>query len=194
MAAPKRTKAQYERDLTEVAHLYCAGRRQVEIAAKLAVSQQVSYDVQRLLREWRAGHRADIDRYVGETLERINRLEVEYWDAWRRSREPGRRTVEERRRSPPRVADAAPYQVNRVTVEEVRRCDATGPSSRACSGASASAAGSSASADRASDDANDDVCHNPNTVVQVVVEYAKRGYGKDVAHGSGNARQPHLSL
>ncbi len=119
MAAPKRTKVERERDLTEVAHLYCAGRRQVEIAAKLGVSQQqISYDVQRLLREWRAGHRADIDRYVGETLERINRLEVEYWEAWRRSREPGRRTVEERRRSPPRVAGAAPYQVSRVTVEE----------------------------------------------------------------------------
>ncbi len=119
MAAPKRTKVQRERDLMEVAHLYCAGRRQTEIAAKLGVSQQqVSYDVQRLLREWRAGHRADIDRYVGETLERINRLEAEYWDAWRRSREPGRRTVEERRRSLPRAASAAPNQVSRVAVEE----------------------------------------------------------------------------
>ncbi len=123
MAAPKRTKAQRERDLMEVAHLYCAGRRQTEIAAKLGVSQQqVSYDVQRLLRDWRAGHRADIDCYVGETLERINQLEAEYWEAWRRSRAPGRRTVEERRRSLPRVAGATPYQVSRVTVEEGGGC------------------------------------------------------------------------
>lgn len=165
-----------------------------EIAAKLGVSQQqVSYDVHRLLREGSAGHRADIDCYIGEMLQRINWLEAEHWTHG--GAPASRSSVSSRSADGPCRASPVLRRI-RSTASRSKKAEGavTRPFSRVCSGASASAAGSSGSVDRASDVANDDVCHNPDAAVHVAAEYAKRGYGKDVAHGSRNARQPHLSL
>jgi predicted transcriptional regulator len=86
MAAPKRKKTQREFDLTRVAEMYLTGKRQVDIAVELGVTQQqVSYDLQELHTRWRESSLIDIGEAKNRELERIDILEQEYWAAWVRS-------------------------------------------------------------------------------------------------------------
>lgn len=118
MAAPKRSEAERERDLARIAELYCDGRRQADIAAHLGVTQQqVSYDLKVLRRRWQERSAESVDRWIGETLARINALELEYWDAWRRSQRVRTRVVEESNRAPTAGTGAAPVR-RRVVIEE----------------------------------------------------------------------------
>ena len=112
MAAPTRTKAQREADLAEISRLYCSGHRQVDIAAVLGIAQQqVSYDLKRIFADWRKARDADITRHLNEELAKINTLELEYWEAWRRSCEDRKRTVKEQRKG-------AETQTNRAAITE----------------------------------------------------------------------------
>ena len=92
--AHKRTTIQIERDRREIAGLYLQGWKQAEIAEKLSeakereytLSQQmVSYDIRRLIDQWRESGLADIDDAKARELAKINNLELEYWQAWLRS-------------------------------------------------------------------------------------------------------------
>lgn len=87
MAAPKRTKAQREQDLTRLAALCLRGLTQAEMAARLNVCrQQVQYDLKELHRRWVAAQLADTEARKALELAKIDHVERTYWRAWRRSR------------------------------------------------------------------------------------------------------------
>lgn len=91
MAAPKRTRAQRECDLVEVARQHLAGRTQQQIAETLGVSrQQVGYDLQALLKRWRGQALKDVDEHVSLQLAKLNAVEAEWWRQWEQSTEGGR--------------------------------------------------------------------------------------------------------
>lgn len=86
MASKKRTKFQIEADRERITSLYLRGVRQVDIAAELGVSQpQVSYDLKKIQEQWRKRTAIDLDEAKQRELARIDELEREYWNAWRRS-------------------------------------------------------------------------------------------------------------
>ena len=96
MAAPKRRPDQRRRDLAIVANLYMQGYTQAEIAEHLnsrdeedrdyEISRhQISYDLGTLREEWLNSALVDLDRRKAEELAKLDRLEREYWEAWRRS-------------------------------------------------------------------------------------------------------------
>ena len=88
MAAPKRSRLQREKDLTEISRLYLAGKVQAEIADMLKVSQQqVSYDLAILRGRWQRAANTNIGELKARELAKVDRLELEYWDAWQRSLE-----------------------------------------------------------------------------------------------------------
>ena len=83
MAASKRTRDQRERDLATIAKLYCEGQLQVDIAAKLGVSQsQISYDLRVIRGRWQRSAIRDFDTHRAEELAKVDNLEVKYWGAW----------------------------------------------------------------------------------------------------------------
>lgn len=79
---------------TDVAALYLAGYYQSEIAAELKVSQAtISGDLKRIRQAWLQSTLVDINQVQGQELARIDRLEREYWQAWRKSQEEAVKTV-----------------------------------------------------------------------------------------------------
>ncbi len=93
----------------DVATMYLAGYKQVEIAVKWRVSQpQISYDLKWIHAEWVSAASAGMGEIKARELARIDALELEYWQAWRDSkrekvrggqtkRETGRRASTETR-------------------------------------------------------------------------------------------------
>ena len=87
MGKPKRNETQREYDLERTAAAYLRGKRQVDIAEELGVSQQqVSYDIKVLHRRWRESALIDLNEAKQRELARIDTLELEYWQAWEASR------------------------------------------------------------------------------------------------------------
>lgn len=88
MARRKRTDFQREADLPKIAKMYRDGVYQVEIAAKFGLSQgQISQDIAEVVRRWRADSIEYVTDKKQAELDRINNLEITYWQAWERSRE-----------------------------------------------------------------------------------------------------------
>lgn len=70
-----------------VAEMYLKGQGQLEIAEKLNVDQStISRDLKAIHEEWRLSAIRDFDLAKQIELERINRLEQEYWEAWEKSK------------------------------------------------------------------------------------------------------------
>lgn len=126
--ANKRTPFQIERDRTEIAALYLRGKTQHEIAEALispdrgyVLSQQmISYDLKQIQAVWRQSQMVDVDEIKGRELARIDRLEVQYWDAWERSQDNAE--IEITRASGKRKGgnDATPEQIERTKRVEGR--------------------------------------------------------------------------
>lgn len=93
MSEKKRTPTERAADLEKIAALYLKGKRQVDIAAELGVTQQqISYDLKEIHDRWRASTLIDINEAKHRELARIDELEREYWEAWRRSCEEKTKT------------------------------------------------------------------------------------------------------
>lgn len=91
MAKP-RSKAQAERDRQLISKYYLEGMTQWEIRNKLGISQAtVSRDLKLLFRYWRLSSINNIDQLKQIELVRINKLEIEYWNSWDRSKEEFKR-------------------------------------------------------------------------------------------------------
>jgi AraC-like DNA-binding protein len=91
-----RSSAQLARDRQLIANLYFEGWTQSRIAAQLGLSQPtVSRDIKALQRDWLASALIDYDQAKANELAHVDRLEREYWDAWRRSCEDAE-TVKQR--------------------------------------------------------------------------------------------------
>lgn len=88
MASPKRTTFQREHDLLTISRRYLAGDIQVDIAHDLGLSQQqISYDIKALQRRWLDSAVSNIDEAKARELAKVDNLELEYWQAWKRSQE-----------------------------------------------------------------------------------------------------------
>lgn len=82
----RRKPAEIERDRRNIARMYLAGRIQADIADELGISQAtVSRDLKAVQAEWKEARINDIDERKRQELAKIDNLELEYWDAWRRS-------------------------------------------------------------------------------------------------------------
>jgi hypothetical protein len=86
MAARVRTEAQRASDLEKIAHLYCRGRTQAEIARSLELSrEQIAYDLREIRQMWRESAIRDFDAARDDVLGRVDHLEATAWRAWENS-------------------------------------------------------------------------------------------------------------
>ena len=103
---PKRTKFQREAHLVEIKESYLRGDTQMEIAARLGLSQaQISIDLATIQRRWRESSIVDLNEAKRRELERIDVLEREYWQAWEASK------GEQQRSTASKTGDVARAQV-----------------------------------------------------------------------------------
>ncbi len=86
MKGKRRSPAEIERHRRLISDLYLQGLLQAEIAARIGVGQAtVSRDLKALRKEWLKDSKADFGQAKAKELAKIDRLEREYWQAWRRS-------------------------------------------------------------------------------------------------------------
>lgn len=70
----------------EVGRLYLSGKTQPEIAKEYGTNQAtISRDLKALRQAWLASALVDINEAKSKELAKIDVLELEYWEAWRRS-------------------------------------------------------------------------------------------------------------
>lgn len=95
MARPKRTPGQLELTRTMIASMYAKGQSMAFMAAEIERQfgvqlslVQIGYDIQHIIAGWRKQATGDIERAKGLELGKLVTLELEYWDAWKRSCQP----------------------------------------------------------------------------------------------------------
>lgn len=95
MAAPKRSKAQREHDLAEMADLLLRGLSQRDLAHHFDLSPgTISYDVKEVERRWRDRAVDAIETWKGRLLAGHERVIREAWREWGRSQSDAERIVE----------------------------------------------------------------------------------------------------
>ena len=96
MAAPKRTKGEKERDDIIISDLYLKGYSYRAIAKvfkddkskKYSLSHvQIGENIKKMLKEWKEDRESNIESWVNIELEKIAKLEIEYWLSWEKSKE-----------------------------------------------------------------------------------------------------------
>lgn len=71
----------------QVAHHYLSGKGQPTIAKIIGVSQRtVSNDLALIRKEWMEKATLDFTEAVSEQLAKLDKLEIEYWEAWEKSK------------------------------------------------------------------------------------------------------------
>jgi len=92
----RRSAAQIARDRRRMADLYLQGWLQADIAVEVGVSDAtVSRDLKALQSEWLASALVDFNEAKAQELAKVDRLEREYWQAWRRSCENAESVTQE---------------------------------------------------------------------------------------------------
>jgi hypothetical protein len=92
----RRSQAEIERDRRRIADLYLQGWIQSAIGEELKLAQStISRDLRALYKQWQESALVDFDKAKAEELAKVDRLEREYWAAWRRSCEDAE-TVKQR--------------------------------------------------------------------------------------------------
>ena len=87
MAANKRTPMQVAADRLEITWRYLRRETQASIALVLGLTQQqISFDLKAIRAQWHREMVLAIDEAKLKELAAIDRLELEYWQAWERSR------------------------------------------------------------------------------------------------------------
>lgn len=82
-----RKKLQIQRDRKNIAERYLAGKTQMVIAEELDMTQSmVSRDLKQIQKAWMKQTVFDLDQSKAAELARIDKLEVEYWAAWKKSK------------------------------------------------------------------------------------------------------------
>lgn len=94
----KRTKEQREADKTFCADLFVKGYTYKQIAVKLnewtkerGLNYEISYrqifvDIKQVMIEWKKEQFDSIDKYMQLELKKLDKIEVELWDAWEKSK------------------------------------------------------------------------------------------------------------
>ncbi len=97
--AHKRTPQERARDLQFIQDLYMKGKTHWQITQALNAKfysanpldrRMISYDIQKLVEEWKKRSVSEISNRKTIELEKIDNLEREYWDAWERSKDPAK--------------------------------------------------------------------------------------------------------
>jgi len=84
--AKDRKPAEIERDRRNISRLYLQGKIQAEIAVELKLSQStISRELKLLQGEWKQERVYDINEAKARELAKLDNLELEYWEAWKRS-------------------------------------------------------------------------------------------------------------
>lgn len=109
----KRTKEQQAYDIAFCSNLFLRGYTYREIADALNADLQkrnagytithqcVYYDIQQTLIEWKRERMDNIDDYVTAELRKLDKMEVELWEAWEKSK-TGKERVKNRTSAKPR--------------------------------------------------------------------------------------------
>jgi hypothetical protein len=102
MAAPKRTKAEREHDLSEIGRLYVQGQTCRQIAETLSADRAytvshatVGRDIGTLLQRWREEQADSIHEAKIRELEHFRLIEAEAWAAWEKSKAPATKDLNE---------------------------------------------------------------------------------------------------
>lgn len=100
----KRTKEQREADKTFCADLFVKGYTYKQISEKLnewtkerGLNYEISYrqiyvDINQVMIEWKKEQIDNIDKYISLELKKLDKIEVELWEAWEKSKKPKRKT------------------------------------------------------------------------------------------------------
>jgi len=103
-AITKRTPEQLERDRMFCADLYTRGYTFREIGYKLNLDleargmgysvtfQMVWGDIKKILIEWKRDRKETIDQFMLLEIKKLDKMEVELWDAWEQSKSGKRKT------------------------------------------------------------------------------------------------------
>ena len=84
--ARKFSAAERQQVLETVESMYLGGKTQAEISVVIGVSQvQISKYLRTLQSIWQKRLADHVDIHKAKALAKLDRLEREYWDAWRRS-------------------------------------------------------------------------------------------------------------
>ncbi|MDE2103978.1 MAG: hypothetical protein KGL39_42470 [Patescibacteria group bacterium] len=119
---------QKEARLREVAGLFLARWKQHEIAKHFGVGQQqISTDIAELKKRWRLSGIVDTTEAMFEELARLDVIEMEAWDAWRRSIGKKKRTVIVRKRPAELSGDTPPEWSDTIEETETIWQDAGDP-------------------------------------------------------------------
>lgn len=95
MARPKRSKAQREEDLAEIAVMLSKGATEREIAKHFDISPSTAHrDVEEVEARWRDRAAATIDAHKARLIATHERVAREAWDEWDRSKQDGQKMVE----------------------------------------------------------------------------------------------------
>ena len=72
----------------KISKMYLSGMAQFEISNETDISQQqISSDLKVLRKEWINSALIDFNEARSKELAKIDNLEIEYWDAWKKSKE-----------------------------------------------------------------------------------------------------------
>lgn len=89
---PKRTKAERERDLVDIAALYLQGKRQYEIMEWLNANRPyrltdvtICHDIKEIRERWLKAQLANFGEAQARELARLDELERAYWHGWQES-------------------------------------------------------------------------------------------------------------
>lgn len=102
MTDNKRTKAQRERDLADIAELYVKRKlTQKQIADIVSQTRpyqlsrsQISYDLREIRQRWLDSSLVDVDEARAKELAEIDTLEAEAWESYRLSKQVSRTTTQ----------------------------------------------------------------------------------------------------
>lgn len=83
-----RKPSEAARDRRKIAELYLRGKKQMEISKELGLSQAtISRDLKIIQEDWVRESEQAIDERKAIELAKVDALELEYWEAWKRSQE-----------------------------------------------------------------------------------------------------------
>lgn len=119
-----------EYDLQLITELFCKGRSFREIAAEVnqlhgrnITHQTVFNEVKQMLRSWKKDREKLIDYHKTIELEKINRLEKTYWDAWEKSVQGHKRSEVKKHGSPSNVDKVEKRDFEETTIGDPRFLD-----------------------------------------------------------------------
>jgi len=94
---PRRSASQLARDRRRIAELYLEGWLQADIAEELELSQStISNDLNALHKRWLESSLIDFDQAKAVEIAKVDKLEREYYRAWRESKEDKEISVTEK--------------------------------------------------------------------------------------------------